>query len=194
MAYRAHFSRRAVPKLAVALISGCSSPRTAPISIPTSPIPPRAGRSPNPGAPDPKGLREAEEIEREAWSRLPLFVYGDALESSLRKLDRAISLRRALQGSSHPDLIWPLSLQLELLLDGDAPEAQAKVIRLAEERLRLRRLALARAPAELLASINELVHLYRMRGEDGAVDRVAELEEEAIRIRESLNTQSSDGW
>jgi hypothetical protein len=164
------------------------------ISVPVSTIPPRAGLSPNHQAPDPEGLREAEEIEHEAWSRLPLFVYGDALEAALRKLDHAISLRRTLQGSSHPDLIWPLSLQLELLLSGEAPEFQSRAISLAEERLRLRRSALARAPVELLASINELVHLYTTKGDDGAAHRVAELKGEAARIRASLNIQSSDGW
>ncbi len=122
-------------------------------------------------------------------------VYGDALASSLKKLDHAISLRRTLQGSSHPDLIWPLSLQIELLLSDEAPEFRSKVARLAEERLRLRRLVLARAaPVELLASIDELVHLYATRGDDGDAHRVAELEQEAARMRQSLNTQGSDGW
>src|SRR5215475_4303492 len=106
-----------------------------------------------------EAAQKAERLERDA---------GDAIaegrrERGLRLAREALAIRQAFQGEGHRDLIWPLSLCIEVLRR-DADSA-LEAARLGERRLALRRVALAGARDELACSLRELMDLYRFEGQ-----------------------------
>src|SRR5262245_54418620 len=116
----------------------------------------------------------AERLEREAHDALADFRLKDAVEL----LREALTIREASQGKAHSDLIWTLSLWIEVLRQKHRPQRALEAAGLGERRLALRRLALASAPDELACSLRELILLYTF--EDDLLDsrRVCELRRE----------------
>jgi len=105
-----------------------------------------------------EAAQKAERLEREA---------GDAIaegrrEHGIRLAREALETRQAFQGEGHRDLIWPLSLCIEVLRRN--PDSALEAARLGERRLAMRRAALASAPDELACSLRELMDLYRFEG------------------------------
>ena len=105
-----------------------------------------------------EAAQKAERLEREA---------GDAIaesrrEHGIRLAREALAIRQALQGEGHRDLIWPLSLCIEVLRRN--PDSALEAARLGERRLALRRAALAGAPDEIACSLRELMDLYVFEG------------------------------
>ena len=105
-----------------------------------------------------EAAQKAERLERDA---------GDAIaegrrEHGIRLAREALSIRQAFQGEGHWDLIWPLSLCIEVLRRN--PDSALEAARLGERRLALRRVALAGAPDELACSLRELMDLYMFEG------------------------------
>lgn len=117
----------------------------------------------------------ATRMERDAETAIAGRVY---LRDGIRLAGEALAIRIAFQGEEHRDLIWPLSLWIEALrclcTVGDALEA----VRLGEQRLALRKVALAGAPDELAFSIRELMDLYIFKNEPLNPPRVEELRAE----------------
>ena len=101
---------------------------------------------------------KAERLERDA---------GDAIAEGRREhgimlAREALAIRQAFQFEGHQDLIWPLSLCIEVLRRN--PDSALEAARLGERRLALRRVALAGAPDELACSLRELMDLYMFEG------------------------------
>jgi hypothetical protein len=127
-------------------------------------------------------MREADALEQAVWDELVKgLLEGDGGEALVR-LDRAIGLREAAQGPMHSDLIWPLSLKIEILHLEHSRASTLAAARLGEQRLALRRLALREAPAELLRSLRELARLYTFEYEVLDLARVEALEQEIARL------------
>ena len=105
-----------------------------------------------------EAAQKAERLERDA---------GDAIaeghrEHGIRLAREALAIRQAFQGEGHRDLIWPMSLCIEVLRRD--PDSAPEAARLGERRLALRRVALAGAPDELACSLRELMDLYMFEG------------------------------
>jgi hypothetical protein len=101
----------------------------------------------------------AERLEREARDA----IAEGRQENGIRLAREALAIRQALHGEGHRDLIWPLSLCIEVLRRD--PDTALEAARLGERRLALRRVALAGAPDELACSLRELMGLYRFEGQ-----------------------------
>jgi hypothetical protein len=128
-------------------------------------------------------MGEADALERTVWDGLVSgFLYGDDRQEALDQLERALELREAAQGPEHSDLIWTLSLKIEVLRREHAPEVTLEAAQVGERRLALRRLALTGAPGELLASLRELVRLYTFEDEVLDPARVRSLQGEIERF------------
>ena len=133
-------------------------------------------------------MREPDDLEKAVWDRLeegwpPL---GDKRRDALAQVERALTLREASQGPEHSDLIWPLSLKIELLRIHHAPDASLEAAQVGERRLALQRLALRDAPSELLRSLRELAELYVFEYELLDPARVKALEAEIERLEAVL--------
>jgi len=105
-----------------------------------------------------EAAQKAERLERDA---------GDAIaeghrEHGIRLAREALAIRQAFQGEGHRDLIWPMSLCIEVLRRD--PDSAPEAARLGERRLALRRVALAGAPDELACSLRESMDLYMFEG------------------------------
>jgi hypothetical protein len=101
----------------------------------------------------------AERLEREARDA----IAEGRQENGIRLAREALAIRQAIQGEGHRDLIWPLSLCIEVLRRD--PDTALEAARLGERRLALRRVALVGAPDELACSLRELIYLYRFEGQ-----------------------------
>jgi len=98
-------------------------------------------------------MREADALEEAVWARLVRgFLFGDDRRDALARIESALGLREAAQGPEHSDLIWPLSMKIELLRIEHSREATLEAAQVGERRLALRRLALRDAPAERCGS------------------------------------------
>ncbi len=179
---RPGLSRRELPLAILTVVVACvpdaSTGRT-----------PQTQQSPRPPE---RPVKEAEHIEQEIWEMLP-HLFGEQRVSALAKIDSAIALRRARQGEEHSDLIWPLSIKIELLRHEHSRESQSKAAAVGEARLALRRRALRTVPREVLYSIEELVDLYRFEEEVWNPDRANELRREARMMRERLEASRASG-
>ena len=106
-------------------------------------------------------MREADDLEKAVWDWLVRgWFFGDERRDALAQVERALGLREAAQRPEHSDLIWPLSLKIELLRTHHSPDATLEAAQVGERRLALQRLALRDVPAELLRSLRELARLY----------------------------------
>src|SRR5262249_61197727 len=105
-------------------------------------------------------------------------------EQGIRLAREALAIRQAFQGEGHRDLIWPLSLCIEVLRRN--PDSALEAARLGERRLALRRAALAGAPDEIACSLRELMDLYVFEGRVLLdVRRVDELRRELAALPET---------
>jgi len=102
--------------------------------------------------------QKAERLERDAEDA----IAEGRREHGIRLARKALAIRQAFQGEGHRDLIWPLSLCIEVLRRD--PDSALEATRLGERRLALRRAALAGAPDELACSLRELMDLYMFEG------------------------------
>ena len=105
-----------------------------------------------------EAAQKVERLEREARDANA----EGRRERGIRLAREALALREAFQGERHRDVIWPLSLCIEVLRRN--PDSALEAARLGERRLSLRRVALAGAPDELACSLRELLDLYRFEG------------------------------
>jgi hypothetical protein len=105
-----------------------------------------------------EAAQKAERLERDARDT----IAEGRREHGIRLAREALAIRQAFQGEVHRDLIWPLSLCIEVLRRD--PVSALEAARLGERRLALRRVALAGAPDELACSLRELMDLYRFGG------------------------------
>lgn len=121
----------------------------------------------------------AERLEQEARDA----IAGRRREDGIRLAREALAIRQAFQGEGHPDLIWPLSLCIEVLRRG--PDRALEAARLGERRLALRRTALAGAPDELACSLRELIDLYTCEYRVLDPRRVDELRRELAALPEA---------
>jgi hypothetical protein len=132
-------------------------------------------------------MREADDLEKAVWDRLVRgWLVDNDRRDALAQVQRALGLREAAQGPEHSDLIWPLSLKIELLhIHHHSPEVALEAAQVGERRLALQRLALRDAPAELLASLRELGGLYVFEFQVLDPARVKALEAEIERLEPS---------
>jgi len=105
-----------------------------------------------------EAAQKAERLERDAKDA----IAEGRHEHGIRLAREALVIRQAFQGEGHRDLIWPLSLCIEVLRRN--PDSALEAARLGERRLALRRAALAGAPDELACSLRELMDLYMFEG------------------------------
>jgi len=122
--------------------------------------------------PEEEVKERAERLEREARDA----IAGRRREDGIRLAREALAIRQAFQGEGHRDLIWPLSLCIEVLRRD--PDSALEAARLGERRLALRRVALAGAPDELACSVRELMDLYTFENDSLDPRRVDELRSE----------------
>lgn len=127
-------------------------------------------------------MLEAEALEAAVWDCLVWWWSQLDGEAPLARIDTALGLREAAQGPMHGDLIWPLSLKIELIRREHSPEATLQAAQLGERRLALRRLALRDAPTEILLALRELSNLYRFENQVLDPARVKSLEDEIQRL------------
>jgi hypothetical protein len=128
-------------------------------------------------------MRESEELEAALWDGLVRgFLFGDERQDALARIESALVQREAAQGPLHSDLIWALSLKIEILRLEHSREATREAANVGERRLALRRLALRDAPEELLISLRELSQLYTFEYEALDPARVKALEDEIHRL------------
>jgi hypothetical protein len=131
-------------------------------------------------------MGDADALEDEAWAGLVRrYLFEDDRRDALARIEKALRLREAAQGPEHGDLIWPLSLKIELLRIEHSPEATLEAAQVGERRLALRRRALRDAPEELLASLRELAALYTFEDEVLDPARVKTLQAEIARLEPS---------
>lgn len=119
-------------------------------------------------------LDDADRLEREAWAAVADFHLDHAMAAAAA----AHALRAELQGASHPDLIWPLSLQIEALVRRHRMASAQEAARLGEARLALQRLVLADSRDELVSALRGQLALYQFEGECFAPTAVAAIESE----------------
>src|SRR5215510_14795103 len=119
-----------------------------------------------------EAAQKAERLERDAEDA----IAEGRREHGIRLAREALAIRQAFQGEGHRDLIWPLSLCIEVLRRD--PDSALEAARLGERRLALRRAALAGAPDELACSLRELMDLYTFEYDVLDTRRVDELRRE----------------
>jgi hypothetical protein len=118
-------------------------------------------------------LSEAESLEHRVWEMLDELTPDP--KEALHLLVRALHLRERTQGKGHPDLIWTLSLGIEVLRLNPSLASFTRAAGLGERRWALRSTALGSAPEELARSAAELADLYTFEGRPFNERRILEL-------------------
>lgn len=121
-------------------------------------------------------ISEAESLEHRVWEMLDEVTPNS--KEALHLLVRALHLRERTQGKGHPDLIWTLSLCIEVLRLNPSLASFTRAAGLGERRLALRSSVFGAAPEALARSAAELADLYTFEGRPFNEQRILELRRE----------------